>query len=61
MPADKLTFDPVSPVSQEEEASRPAARKKVRFWIDGREVAAEEGITVLEAAHQVGIEIPSLC
>lgn len=35
--------------------------KQVSFWIDGREVVAEEGISVLEAAHRVGIEIPSLC
>ncbi|CEP66399.1 Iron hydrogenase [Moorella glycerini] len=61
MPADKLTFEPVSPVGREEDATRPVARKKVRFWIDGREVVAEEGISVLEAAHRVGIEIPSLC
>jgi len=54
-------FDPVSPVSREEEAPRPAAGQKVRFWIDGREIVAEEGISVLEAAHRVGIEIPSLC
>ena len=29
--------------------------------IDGREVAAREGMTILEAAQQVGIEIPTLC
>ncbi|MGI9861265.1 NADH-dependent [FeFe] hydrogenase, group A6 [Moorella naiadis] len=61
MPIDKLNFDPVSPVSREETVPRPAGGKKVRFWIDGREVVTEEGISVLEAAHRVGIEIPSLC
>lgn len=61
MPTDKFTFYPIAPVSREETASRPAAGKKVRFWIDGREVVAEEGISVLEAAHREGIEIPSLC
>ena len=34
---------------------------ELRMQIDGREVIAEEGITVLEAALSVGIEIPSLC
>jgi len=29
--------------------------------IDGREVEAREGMTILEAAQQVGIEIPTLC
>lgn len=61
MPADNLTFDPVSPISPEEKNTRPFPAKKVRFWIDGREVVAEEGISILEAAHRVGIEIPSLC
>ena len=29
--------------------------------IDGREVEAREGMTILDAARQVGIEIPTLC
>ena len=33
----------------------------VRFLIDGREAAFEEGTTVLEAARTLGIEIPTLC
>jgi len=33
----------------------------VRFLIDGREAAFEEGTTVLEAARTLGIGIPTLC
>lgn len=35
--------------------------KKIHLQIDGRDVEAEEGMTVLEAAHSAGIEIPTLC
>lgn len=31
------------------------------FKIDGREVNAKPGMTILEAAHEAGIEIPALC
>lgn len=34
---------------------------EVLLNIDGREVAAEEGMTVLEAARGAGISIPTLC
>ena len=33
----------------------------IRLEIDGREVLAEEGMTLLQAAHQEGISIPTLC
>jgi len=33
----------------------------VRLQIDGQEVRAREGATVLEAAREAGIEIPTLC
>ena len=33
----------------------------VRLVIDGKEVLAEEGTTIMKAAKQVGIEIPHLC
>ncbi|MHB8763723.1 MAG: 2Fe-2S iron-sulfur cluster-binding protein [Deferrisomatales bacterium] len=33
----------------------------VKLTIDGREVEAREGMTVLEAAKAAGIEIPTLC
>jgi NADH dehydrogenase/NADH:ubiquinone oxidoreductase subunit G len=33
----------------------------ITIKIDGREVAAREGMTVLEAARSVGISIPTLC
>lgn len=34
---------------------------EIRMEIDGREVVASEGATVLEAARAAGIEIPTLC
>jgi bidirectional [NiFe] hydrogenase diaphorase subunit len=34
---------------------------KVILQIDGMEVAAEEGMTLLEAAQKAGIHIPTLC
>jgi bidirectional [NiFe] hydrogenase diaphorase subunit len=33
----------------------------ISLEIDGKEVKAREGMTVLEAAKEVGIEIPTLC
>ncbi len=35
--------------------------KTVRLKIDGKDVEAKEGMTVLEAAREAGIEIPTLC
>jgi len=35
--------------------------KSVTLSIDGKEVKAKEGMTILEAAKQAGIEIPTLC
>ncbi len=34
---------------------------EIRLQIDGKEVAASEGMTILEAAKTVGITIPTLC
>ena len=34
---------------------------EIRLQIDGREVRAEPGATVLEAAREAGISIPTLC
>ena len=34
---------------------------KILLQIDGKEVEAEEGLTVLEAAQSAGISIPTLC
>ena len=33
----------------------------VKLVIDGKEVSAQENVTILEAAGQAGIEIPTLC
>ncbi|MBR2717059.1 MAG: (2Fe-2S)-binding protein, partial [Oscillospiraceae bacterium] len=33
----------------------------IKLTIDGREVLAPEGSTILEAAASVGIRIPTLC
>jgi NADH dehydrogenase/NADH:ubiquinone oxidoreductase subunit G len=35
--------------------------KEIRLQIDGKEVLAKEGMTVLEAAQSAGISIPTLC
>lgn len=34
---------------------------KVRVVIDGREASGKEGMTILEAAEQMGVHIPTLC
>ncbi len=34
---------------------------EVSIWIDGKKVTVEEGMTILEAAQKIGIEIPHLC
>lgn len=33
----------------------------IHLQIDGKDVVAREGMTILEAAQQVGIDIPTLC
>ncbi len=35
--------------------------KKVRLNIDGKDVEAQEGMTLLEAARDAGIHIQTLC
>ena len=35
--------------------------EKIKLTIDGKDVEANEGITVLQAAKQIGIDIPTLC
>src|SRR5215217_4964210 len=41
---------------------RPVAvRNTMSVTIDGRQVAVEEGTTILDAAKQVGVDIPVLC
>ncbi len=37
------------------------SKKKISLEIDGQKVQAEEGTTILEAAKQIGIDIPTLC
>jgi formate dehydrogenase major subunit len=36
-------------------------KSKISLTIDGNEVTAEEGMTILEAAQHAGIQIPTLC
>ena len=36
-------------------------KKVITLQIDDKEVKAEEGVTILEAAQHVGVEIPTLC
>src|SRR5215212_5565482 len=40
---------------------RPVAVRTVGVTIDGRQVAVPEGTTILDAAKQVGVDIPVLC
>ena len=35
--------------------------EKVKLTIDGKEVEVKRGTTVLQAAKQIGIDIPTLC
>ncbi|GAB6049928.1 formate dehydrogenase subunit alpha [Hydrogenophilus islandicus] len=42
-------------------SSESAAAKTVTFTLDGREIVAFEGETILEAAKRAGVEIPHLC
>jgi NADH-quinone oxidoreductase subunit G len=35
--------------------------KQVKLTVDGKEITVESGTTILEAARQLGIQIPSLC
>src|SRR6201996_3311793 len=39
----------------------PAITKNVTLTIDGREVTVPDGTTILDAAKQLGIDIPVLC
>ena len=32
-----------------------------RLFIDNREVEVENGVTILDAAEKLGIEIPTMC
>lgn len=34
---------------------------RIRVIINGREVLAQLGVTILDAAHQADIDIPTLC
>ncbi|MBL7165061.1 MAG: (2Fe-2S)-binding protein [Dehalococcoidales bacterium] len=52
---EKLVSKTLGPVQVE---IRP---KTVTLVIDDREVKAEQGTTILEAAHSAGIDIPTLC
>ncbi len=35
--------------------------REIRLQIDGNEVSAQEGMTILEAAQRAGVSIPTLC
>ena len=37
------------------------AKPKINLAIDGKEIIVDEGSTILEAAQQNGIHIPTLC
>ncbi|HKL29450.1 MAG TPA: 2Fe-2S iron-sulfur cluster-binding protein [Natrialbaceae archaeon] len=43
------------------EATQATTERTVTLEIDGQEVRAEEGETILDAARRAGIDVPSLC
>ena len=43
------------------EAAPTELTKNISLKIDGREVTVRDGTTILDAAKQLGIEIPVLC
>ena len=42
-------------------APAPAPRRPLHLTIDGRQIAVPEGATLLQAAREAGVEIPTLC
>ena len=36
-------------------------KAKIRITMDGSEIVVDEGMTILEAARQNGVHIPTLC
>jgi len=43
------------------EVKQIQTKKKVKLFINGNGIKVEEGTTVLQAAHELGIHIPTLC
>lgn len=42
-------------------APAPTPRRALRLTIDGRQISVPEGTTLLQAAREAGVEIPTLC
>jgi predicted molibdopterin-dependent oxidoreductase YjgC len=49
---------PLGPIP---EAPARAPRRQIEIAIDGKAVVVPEGSTILDAAHRLGIDIPTLC
>jgi predicted molibdopterin-dependent oxidoreductase YjgC len=54
---------PTTPTPRGPVPTAPALspRRSVQLTVDGRQVSAPEGATLLQAARQAGVEIPTLC
>jgi len=42
-------------------APAPTARRALHLTIDGRQISVSEGTTLLQAAREAGVEVPTLC
>jgi NADH-quinone oxidoreductase subunit G len=51
----------IVPAPRTEAAPAPAARKMVRFKLNGRELEVPAGTTVIRAAHDAGVPVPYFC
>ncbi|MDI7247990.1 MAG: NADH-dependent [FeFe] hydrogenase, group A6 [Bacillota bacterium] len=60
-PQDKPTTASAAPATTPAPPQAAAPAKALRLTIDGREVEAYEGETVLDAARRAGRDIPTLC
>ena len=59
--SDTMTPQPIRIGDGEAGLAAPGPARTVRMRIDGREHDVPEGLTVLQACRELGIEIPTLC
>jgi predicted molibdopterin-dependent oxidoreductase YjgC len=58
---EEVIRDSLGPVQVEIKPGREVPAEEVTLFINDIEVKARQGMTVLQAAHSVGIDIPTLC
>ncbi len=61
MTSDPIWFVPPPRSSQTPAAPPAAPRARLRLTVDGREVEAAEGATILQVCREQGIDVPTLC